>query len=194
MLYKDQYLKIAKKYGHYASWALWSDAGEKPKSNIGDISMFDISKNPNILEQLNPNIIMCGLNISRKIEYTFGNFHDGRPQAQDYKIRYAFKNSKYNGAYMTDIIKDFEHVVSGTVITYLKNNSAFVKQNLAIFEQELMDLKSVNPLVIAFGNHAFNILEKHFKKKYHIVRLPHYSMHISKEDYKAIVNKLTENN
>lgn len=193
MLEKEQYSEIARKYGHYASWALWADVGEKPKSNIGDISMFDLNNNPNILEQLNPNVIMCGLNISRKIENTFGNFHDGRPEAQDYKIRYAFKNTKYYGAYMTDIIKDFEQVVSGTVITYLKKNSDFEKQNIAVFEQELRDLKSLNPLIIAFGNHSFSILEKYFKERYQIVKVPHYSMQISKEDYKALVDKLTEN-
>jgi len=36
MLEKEQYSEIARKYGHYVSWALWTDVGEKPKSNIGE--------------------------------------------------------------------------------------------------------------------------------------------------------------
>jgi hypothetical protein len=90
----EHYLEIKEKYGLYASWAIWADAGDKPKSNVGDLRIFDLDYNPTLLEQLNPNVFMVGLNISRGvIEKTFGNFHDGRPESQDYKIRYAFKGS-----------------------------------------------------------------------------------------------------
>lgn len=191
MIDKNLYLEIAKKCGHYASWAVWAEVGFKPKSNVGDLSVFDLEQNTNLLEQLRPNVIMVGLNISRRIEYTFGNFHDRRPQSQDYKIRHAFKNTNFYGAYMTDIIKDFEQVMSGDVISYLKSNPDFEKKNIYFFEQELHDIKSSNPLIIAFGNHAFNILEKHFKERYKILKIPHYSMHISKEEYKNAVDKLT---
>ncbi len=188
MLSSDRYRTIENKYGHYASWALWAEAAEKPKSNIGDIRMFNIATNPNIVNELNPHIILCGLNISRRVEKVFGNFHDDRPQSQDYKIRYALKGSKISGAYMTDIIKDFEQVVSGNVVSFLKHNEDFEKKNIEIFEQELKDLGAVNPLVIAFGNDSYNILQRNFKEKYQIIKLPHYSMQISKENYKALID------
>jgi hypothetical protein len=35
---------IKEKYGYYSSWAIWADAGGKPKSNIGDLRVFDIVK------------------------------------------------------------------------------------------------------------------------------------------------------
>ena len=191
MIEKEHYIEIAKKYGDFASWAIWADEGEKPKSNIGDIRIFDLDYNPNILSQLNPHVIMVGLNFSRNIEKeSFVNFHDKRPQAQDYKIRYAFKNTKYCGAYMTDIIKDFEEVISGKVVSYLKKNRGFEEQNIAFFKQELIDLRTNNPLLIAFGNHTYNILDKYFKSQYRIMKIPHYSMHISKEDYKTEVERL----
>ena len=56
---------IKEKYGYYASWAIWADEGENPKENVGDLSVFDISNNPELLQQLNPNMILVGLNISR---------------------------------------------------------------------------------------------------------------------------------
>ena len=112
MIDKKVYKNVADKYGHYASWAVWSPEGQKPKSNVGDLTIFDADLNSTVLEKLNPDKVMVGLNISRPIEYTFGNFHDSRPQSQDYKIRFAFKDTDFYGAYMTDIIKDFQNVVS----------------------------------------------------------------------------------
>lgn len=135
---------------------------------------------------------MVGLNISRRVEIPFGNFHDSRPQSQDYKVRYAFKNTSFYGAYMTDIIKDFEQKISGKVSKYLKDHKAFELQNISLFEQELIDIGSKRTLVIAFGNDSFNILNRHFLKKLKIVKIPHYSSHISQENYKSEVVKILE--
>jgi hypothetical protein len=190
MVDKHLYQEIANKHGYYASWAVWADEGSKPKSNVGDLTIFDLNINPGLLEMLNPNIVMVGFNISRKIEFTYGNFHDGRPQSQDYKIRYAFKESPFYGAYMTDIIKDFEHLISRTVASYLKSNRDFEEQNITSFKKELIDIKSNNPIILAFGNHAHDLLVEHFNRDYQIIRVPHYSMYISKEDYKRKVEKI----
>jgi hypothetical protein len=193
MIEKEHFLEIANKYGEFASWAIWADEGDKPKSNIGDTRIFDLQFNPGLLLQLNPNIIMVGLNFSRTIEkVTFVNFHDRRPQGQDYKIRYAFKNTKFYGAYMTDIIKDFEEKISGNVVSYLKKNKEFEEKNISLFKQELKDLRSKDPLIISFGNHVYNILYKHFGCTYRIIKVPHYSMHISREDYRKEVSNLIE--
>ena len=96
MIDKNHYLEIAKKYGEFASWAVWVNEDLKPKSNIGDMSIFDLELNPKLLEIINPNVIMVGLNFSRTTERAvFANFHDKRPQEQDFKIRYAFRNTKF---------------------------------------------------------------------------------------------------
>jgi len=182
--------EIAGKYGHYASWAVWADPGNKPKSNIGDLSVFDLSINPSLLEILNPNIVLVGLNISRPIQFTFGNFHDSRSHSQDFKLRYAFRQTPFYGAYMTDIIKDFEQVISGEVNSFLKAHRAFELQNVEMFRKELDDIGASDPLLIAFGNHSFSILDKHFGNEYNVVKVPHYSMQISKEDYKGKVSSL----
>jgi hypothetical protein len=64
MIEKEHYLQIAEKYGEFASWAIWADEGDKPKSNIGDMRIFDLDHNPSLLQNLNPNYIMVGLNFS----------------------------------------------------------------------------------------------------------------------------------
>ena len=67
MITKEKFNLIKDKYGHWGSWAVWADAGEKPKSNVGDLKIFD---NEDIVKILNPEIILIGLNISRNdIDY-----------------------------------------------------------------------------------------------------------------------------
>lgn len=190
MITKEHYLEIANKYGEFASWAVWVNEDSKPKSNIGDMSVFDLEKNKHLLEILNPNVIMVGLNFSRTIEKkTFVNFHDTRPQGQDYKIRYAFRNTEFYGAYMTDIIKDFEEKISGNVLKYLRTNKGFELKNISLFEQEIIDLKCSDPLIIGFGNITYKILNKHFGHKFRIKKVMHYSQQISKENYKEHIWK-----
>ena len=46
---------IKEKYGLLASWAVWAEAGDKPKSNMGDLSIFD---DPDVINSLNENIIL----------------------------------------------------------------------------------------------------------------------------------------
>lgn len=114
-------MEISNSHGGYASWAVWIDEDIKPKSNMGDMSIFDLNENPQLLNILNPNVIMVGLNISKVIEKPLSNFHGAIGGA--FKIRYAFRDTPFYGAYMTDIIKDFEEKISGTVLTYLKKKS-----------------------------------------------------------------------
>lgn len=105
--------EVRKRFGHFASWAVWAEAGENPKDNIADISVLNLKENPDLLQTLHSNAIFLGLNISRPIERPLGNFHDPRPMATDFKIRYALRGTPYWGSYMTDIIKDFDGLMGG---------------------------------------------------------------------------------
>lgn len=183
---------IKKKYGHYASWAIWADEGEKPKDNVGDLSVFDIKNNVELLQQLNPNIILVGLNISRRIEVPLANFHDARSQAMDFKIRYALRGSPFWGAYMTDMIKDFEQKTSGKVMSYLRTDKPFEEENVKVFREEMNDLGIDNPTIIAFGRDAHSVLFRNFKNEYKISKMPHYSNFSSKEKYREEVKCILE--
>jgi hypothetical protein len=122
---------------------VWADALEKPKSNMGDVSHF---KDESVLSLLKNNVVMVGLNISRPVSEPFVNFHDSNPRANDFKIRYAFKDSPYYGAYMTDIIKFLEEVDSKNVMKYLEEHPEIIEKNVKTFREELQDLKATVPV------------------------------------------------
>lgn len=191
MIDKQQFENIKQKHGSYASWAVWADASEKPKSNMGDVSHFE---NESILGLLKNDVVMVGLNISRPVCKPFHNFHDSNPSANDFKIRYAFKNSPYYGAYMTDIIKFLEEVDSRNVLRHLKEHPARIEENLKIFREEMRDIKATAPIILAFGKDTYKLLTETLSKNEYckLIRLTHYSHQIGKEAYKAAVLKEIE--
>lgn len=184
MIDQAKFRLIKENYGDYASWAVWADGTNKPKENVGDLSIFESNEEHALLRQLNPSIVFVGLNISRRIQFALGNFHDGRASSMDYKIRYALKGTPLWGAYMTDIIKDFEQRASGKMMAYLRKNEDFEKDNLRLFEAELRDLGVNQPILIALGRDAFQILNRNLGRNYDIWRVPHYSNYTSKEIYR----------
>jgi len=185
---QDRLKDIKKECGDRASWALWKDKNEKgkEKSNMGDTTIFDTSS-----DLLNPNIVFVGLNISKKIEIPFANFHSTSPRANDYKIRYALKDTPLWGGYMTDIIKDYEEKASGTVMKYVKNNPEFLQQNIKSFEEELQFIGSNQPIIIAFGNDCYDLLKKNLKCADKVYKISHYSYTcITKEKLKEQIKEL----
>ena len=187
----EQFKKIKSKYQYLSSWAIWATEGETPKSNIGDLTVLDPDINKNLLSKLNPEVVFVALNISRgDIKIPLGNFHDHRPVATDFKIRFAFKDTPFWGGYMTDIIKDFEEKISGKVKDYLSKNREFEKQNVDIFLEELNDIGAKNPVLIAFGNEVFNILNRHLKDRFKIIKVPHYANYTNKEKYREQIKTI----
>ena len=190
MITKNKFDLIKQKYGYWGSWAVWAEQGDTPKSNIGDLSIFD---NDAILSVLKPNVVFVGLNISRgAITTPLANFHDKRSEATDFKIRFAFKDTALWGGYMTDIIKDYDQVDSVKVIDYLRENKKYELDNVKIFNEELKDLGSVSPTLIAFGSSTKNILDRHYKKDLKIIGVTHYAHFLGKEKYREeVLNTIT---
>ena len=187
---REHFEKIKSKYQYLSSWAIWAPEGATPKSNVGDLSVLDPEVNIDLLDQLNTEVVFVALNISRgDIKLPFGNFHDHRSVATDFKIRYAFKGTSFWGGYMTDIIKDFEEKISGKVKDYLSKNKDFERENVDIFLEELSDIGAKNPTLIAFGNEVYTILNRHLKDQFKILKVPHYANYINKEAYREEVKK-----
>ena len=180
---------IRDKWGLLASWAVWADAGDTPKSNMGNLDIFD---DPKILSDLNVNVLFVGLNVSRgSITVPLSNFHDASPRATDFKTRFALKGSPLWGGYMTDIVKHYSELNASNVPVYLKENPAIEKENVEIFEEEIRDLESTDPTIIAFGVEAFRILKRNFNDKYRLLKIPHYANYTSKEKYREEVRTIT---
>jgi hypothetical protein len=188
MIDKITFDSIKEKHGSYASWAIWANERIKPKENMDDLSIFNVDTNSTLLEQLNPNYILVGLNISKEIEEDFANFHG--PGGGAYKIRFALKGTPLWGAYMTDIIKDFEQKASGQVMRYLRTNKTFEKENIVSFRAEIYDLGVQDPTIVAFGKDAYTILDRNLKNDFEIFTIPHYSTYMPKEKYRTKVKSI----
>jgi hypothetical protein len=190
MIDMQQFENIKRKHGRYASWVVWADASEKPKSNMEDVSHF---KSESVLCLLKNNVVMVGLNFSRPVLVSepFINFHDRNARANDFKIRYVFKNSAYYGAYMTDIIKSLEEVDSKNVMKHLRECPEVIEKNLKTFREEMQDLRATAPVILAFGKDTHKILSENLNKNEYrnLIRLTHYSHYIGKEAYKETVFK-----
>lgn len=190
MISLEKFVEIRELFGHFASWAIWADEGKNPKDNIDDLSVLDPDLNPTLLKTLHGNSILLGLNISRRIERPFGNFHDPRPMATDFKIRFALKETSYWGSYMTDIIKDFEEKTSGRLMSFLRNNKDSEQDNVRKLREEIEVLGFSNPVLVTFGKDAEKIAKRNLGEEFQIACVPHYANYISKENYRAKVCSL----
>ncbi len=192
MITTTLYHKIRKKNGAFASWAVWEPQGENPKSSMGAQKVFNLETNPTLLASLRTDIVMVGLNFSRDLKdpLPFSNFHDETPYANDFKIRYAFLNTPYYGAYMTDVLKHLVIPDAQSVRDYIKGNPRVLQYHIKAFEEELEDIESYRPMVLAFGRDAYGALNRYLDKKRYSILIPltHYSHQVRKEKYREAVH------
>lgn len=187
MISEETYRKMEVEYGLLGSWAVWAEAADLPKSNIGDLSIF---VQPGILQTLNPEIVFVGLNISRNtIKSTWGNFHDSNPNGTDFKLRCALLGTKWWGGYMTDIIKNHDEVDGMKVDQYLRRNPSYEKKNIDRFLIELDTLDVKDPQIIAIGGTAHSVLVRNIADKFRILKIPHYANWIKEDNYRKEVMK-----
>ena len=187
MMDVEKFEFIKKKYGHVASWAIWKEQGNNlPLFNMGDLNVLDPQQNPDVLSELKPDVVFVGLNTSRNINDSppFSNFHPNYRHAQDYKTRFALKDTELWGGYMTDIIKDYPELHGQKVMSYLRDYPDVEKKNIETFREELKDLGTENRTIIAFGNDVFRILSRNLKNEFNIFRVTHYSHFMNKQKYR----------
>ncbi|SVD45636.1 uncharacterized protein METZ01_LOCUS398490 [marine metagenome] len=188
MITREKFDSIKKKYSRVASWAIWAHEDEEPKSNMGDLTVLDPEINKNLLSELNPNVVLVALNFSEDVNHKpFENFHAGG-KFQDYKTRYALRDSPYWGGYMTDIIKNHPEKKSGELVKYLKTHPDEVQSNVESFRQELRDIGAEKPTLIAFGIPAHTILKRNLSE-FEIRKITHYAHRINKEKYREEVKQ-----
>jgi len=94
----------------------------------------------------------------------------------------------YWGAYMTDIIKDFEEKASGKMMSFLRSNKDFEPENIRKIREEIEVLGFSSPVLVAFGKDAKKIAKRNLTKEFQIVGIPHYANYISKENYREQVS------
>lgn len=195
MIKKSVYELLEANYKDQASWAVWAQVGVTPKSNTGDMSVFE---SPDLLNILHDNYVLVALNASEHAERKDGYkgswrmFHsddDGRQQ--DFKMRFAFKDTPLWGSYMTDIIKDHPEKNSDQVIKHIQKNPDVLKKNVEELKKELSILGG-SPTLIALGREVENWLKKELSDEFNIVYLPHYSSRVEKVKYREKVLELLQ--
>ena len=188
MVDRERFERIKERHGLYASWAIWAAPGATPKSNIGDLSVLDPDRNPTVLGSLRTDVIMLGLNISRPgiVVEPFRNFHDASSRGQDYKIRYAFLNTRYWGAYMSDFIKDVVMLDRGSLMRYVRTNPSVLQKNVKQLVAEFDDLWCNRPTILTFGDDTSRLVAENVPNTVYsgLVPLMHYANYISQEDYR----------
>ena len=92
---------------------------------------------------------------------------------------------------MTDVIKDFNEVDSGKLVTYLKKNKQFELDNIQVFKKEIQDLGAVNPILVALGDATYDILVRNITE-YRVLKIKHYSHYMGKERYRDEISILLE--
>jgi hypothetical protein len=172
---------IKNKYGDVSSWAIWkAPYQDNLVSNMEVDGLFDLTKNPSIINQLKNNIIMVGYNFSISTDNfpKFHNFHTYNGANINHttlrnasKIRHAFIGTPYYGAHMTDIIKNYVEPHSEKV------EFTDINDNLNIFRQEMGTLHADKPTIIAFGSKVHKLLNKHIKQNEYskLIEVTHYA-------------------
>lgn len=192
MISRDRFDTLFNKFSGFSSWAVWSHAapGEPAKARIGDLTVLDPDQETGLLDELNPDVVLLGLNASsRGAEMEprpWGNFHDPSGDAQDYKIRFAFRDTPYWGAYMTDVFIDLPETDSKKVRKWRAENPEEVAAHLVRLEQEL-DVLGTDPLLVVFGDLAYASLPRAFRRDRRVVKVDHYSRYIGPADYREKV-------
>lgn len=167
---------ITERYGWCASWAVWAEEGETPKSNIGDLSLFNFETNPGIRKILHSNIIAVGLNISSDLSFkNFCNFHSDKHTNNDYKLRYAFRNTPAWGCYMTDILKNFPEPKSAKVNNYIRENPESLDQHFDSFREEVSILGARDAIFLGLGVLASKLLRQALPDDARVIPIRHYS-------------------
>jgi hypothetical protein len=159
-----------------SSWAIWASEERKViGDSVSDMSVFDLSINENLLDQLRPEYVIVALNKSNKTSdelVPLENFHSG---SQDYKLRHALKGSPFWGAYITDFAKGIVERNSDEVRKYLRKNPDELNRCVKELRDELQLLGVATPTFIALEKKAvYKYLKKHFPNC-KVVYIPHYS-------------------
>lgn len=198
MITRSRFEDLKAKWGEYASWAVWAlpEPGRPVKAGVGDLAVLDPDVNPHLLASLNPNIVLVGLNAASRAMASgdaWVNFHDPRSVANDFKLRFALKDTTYWGAYMTDVFIGLHETDSSKVAKWMKENPLLVDEHLERLRKELTDLGVDNPLLVALGVRVYEILQARLGHEFRIVKVTHYAHQISKENYREEVLRVLNN-
>lgn len=158
-------LRRLKKYSKSATWAIWdSDYKEKNVQKLIE----------NSVSQLHARVVMVGLNPTKIVVPSWGAFRVGR---FDRRLAFAFKDSAYKGAYVTDILKDQYESKSAEIATAIRRGELDLTSQVRRFRREMTAVGADRQtLFVLFGSLTAKIFCCHLQAYYpYFVECQHYS-------------------
>lgn len=139
------------------------------------------------MSQLTEEYIFVGLNPARHDAVDtgepWGAFHSGDlRRAQDYKLRYALRHTKYWGSFMTDIYTDIIETNAKQAIS--KTTTQMTSKSI----NELLEIRSIlggHSIIVAMGNKAYQILSKQLPTDVLLKKIKHYSSFVNIDEYRS---------
>lgn len=189
----QQYSILLKEYGSTSSWAIWAaptNGNWRSKDSMSDMTPF--SRTEDLLKSLNGDHIFVGLNPAVHIQMSHNpipweNFHSGDiRRSQDYKLRFALRETKYWGAFMTDLYSEIKDTNS---------NSAIKKVTVSLTKESINSLLHIRSLlggkasIIAMGSKAYAVLKNNLPNHVNLKMITHYSSYVNIEAYRDKVLK-----
>ncbi len=176
--------RVLRDYSKVASWAVWANESTSPKSGVGDLSILDPMVNPTLLHTCDTHYVLIGLNLSRPVDRPLANFHDPRPQATDFKLRYALTGTRLWGAYMTDLIKGKVDPNASSIRRVLREDPRIVHASMDELAQELTSIGASHATLVAIGRDTERLLQGQFGTTRKIIGIPHYANFGARHTYR----------
>ena len=145
-----------------ASWAIWEPS---------DLNDTKIIEKPDSIKKLKPNYVFVLLNFAGNGDVDFEdpawkswqNFHTNYPM--DKRLFNVLKDPKYEGAYMTDIIKCVKTSGTDELQKMIKNGEIDMNTQRDIFINEINILNNGNLEIYLMGDYTERIFNKYIYKK-----------------------------
>lgn len=215
MITDETYLYLKRNYSDCSSWALWNHKDLKQDSHMhaSDCRLDPFDK---LLEDssfrkthLNSNAIYLGLNFSERDEkditpdVPWSAFHDITPRrTHDYNSLLILQGTKFEGCYMTDLIKNHRQTKGPEALRYIKKteNRSKLIEAAHVLQDEIDHIKP--KFIFTCGNDTNNLFQellpsgKYKLLNIHDARVEHIthwsSQQASRDEYLAINKRLRQ--
>jgi hypothetical protein len=150
-IWLDEAVKRPNRLPYFSTWAIWND------SNLKDVTLI----NSDNAYRLNPGIVFVALNFSGHLVSDWPDWYNIHGVRKMYKL---LRGTRYEGAYITDFIKNYPGLKSEAVMDEIENNKGRRDKNIGWFFEE-MDLLGADTIeMFLLGGDVAYLFDKYVKK------------------------------
>jgi len=150
-IWEDKSIKRENKLPYFSTWTIWND------NDLEDVSLIT-SENA---DRLKPNIVFVALNFSNPLRSDWKEWQNIHGIERMYKLLYG---TKFEGAYITDIVKDFPCSKSYIVKKEIDTNKERRDRNIECFFEEMDLLGAASIEMFLLGGITEEIFKKYVMK------------------------------